>query len=540
MPWLADRTLLAARVPLTKPPTVLLDRADEIRRTLGYADTPADRAFGLYHNTDYLQWGRGHGSGEAGWRELATGRPAGLMFWYRTSPVPMIPFDKMSVPDPTDPPLTTAGMTSLTIDTNGRLQMFTAVPPQIEPAPLSPAATDWPALFAAAGLDMATFADAAPARTPPAFADDRRAWKGVLPEQRIPVTIEAAGYRGRPVFFEVVAPWTVASREPGAPDTSSSSSAGSTAFVLVLLVAAIVFARKNLRSGRADRRGALRLGTALFLVYAATWLLVPHVSRLDAEANRLFTFVGIGLFVGGVMCLVYLALEPFVRRSWPTMLVGWSRALAGRLRDPVVGRDLLIGTASGLALTALEHANVIVPRLVGWPEPAPLTSNLGALEHTRYFVLTITNSLNNGLQNALLSVMMFTLVREIIKRVLGRLAPSRWSTDAISAGIAITALTLIRLAESPVGPPRLWLVGAYEILSAAVFLFVLARYGLLATVVMYTINALTMRMPLTLRHESLYAGPAWVTLGLVLAVAALGLWLARAGEPLFGGQTRRV
>ena len=42
VPWLADRTLVAARVPLTKPPTVLLDRADEIRRTLGYADTPAD------------------------------------------------------------------------------------------------------------------------------------------------------------------------------------------------------------------------------------------------------------------------------------------------------------------------------------------------------------------------------------------------------------------------------------------------------------------------------------------------------------------
>ena len=54
---------------------------------------------------------------------------------------------------------------------------------------------------------------------------------------------------------------------------------------------------------------------------------------------------------------------------------------------------------------------------------------------------------------------------------------------------------------------------------------------------MYTINALTMRMPLTLRHESLYAGPAWVMLGLVLAVAAFGLWLARAGEPLFGAQT---
>ena len=269
------------------------------------------------------------------------------------------------------------------------------------------------------------------------------------------MTIQAAGYRGRPVFFEVAR-----------RGQSALARARRSGHVVV-----IERGVDGLRPGPSRRRDRLSLARTsdrdapiaavpsdwarrCSCVYAATWLLVPHVSRLDAEANRLFTFVGIGLFVGGVMCLVYLALEPFVRRSWPTMLVGWSRALAGRLRDPVVGRDLLIGTASGLALTALEHANVIVPRLVGWPEPAPLTSNLGALEHTRYFVLTITNSLNNGLQNALLSVMMFTLVREIIKRVLGRLAPSRWSTDAISAGIAITALTLIRLAESPVGPPR--------------------------------------------------------------------------------------
>ena len=460
------------------------------------------------------------------------------MFWYRTSPVPMIAFDKLSMPDGTDPPLTIAGMTSLTIDTNGRLQMFTAVPPQIELAPLSPATADWRALFAAAGLDMSTFADAAPARTPATYADERRAWKGELPEQRIPVRIEAAAYRGRPVFFEVVAPWTVASREPGAPDTSSSSSAGSTAFVLALVVAAIVFARKNLRSGRADRRGALRLGTVLFLVYAATWLLVPHVSRARRRSQPALHLSSASVCSWAGSC------------AWSTWR--WNRSSggagrrcwwAGRGRWPggcAIQSSAAIcssATACGLALSALEHANVIVPRLVGWPEPAPLTSNLGALEHTRYFVLTITNSVNNGLQNALLSVMMFTLVREVIKRVLGRLAPSRWSTDAISAGIAITALTLIRLAESPAGPPRLWLVSAYEILSAAVFLFALARYGLLATVVMYTINALTMRMPLTLRHESLYAGPAWVMLGLVLAVAALGLWLARAGEPLFSAQT---
>ena len=44
----ARRPHVAARARAAhEAAAVLLDRADEIRRTLGYADTPADRAFGL-------------------------------------------------------------------------------------------------------------------------------------------------------------------------------------------------------------------------------------------------------------------------------------------------------------------------------------------------------------------------------------------------------------------------------------------------------------------------------------------------------------
>ena len=56
------------------------------------------------------------------------------------------------------------------------------------------------------------------------------------------------------------------------------------------------------------------------------------------------------------MWLIYLALEPFVRRSWPTMLVGWSRVLGGRVRDAVVGRELLIGCAVGVTTTVIGLA----------------------------------------------------------------------------------------------------------------------------------------------------------------------------------------
>jgi fructuronate reductase len=35
--------------------------------------------------------------------------------------------------------------------------------------------------------------------------------------------------------------------------------------------------------------------------------------------------------------MLYVALEPFVRRMWPDALISWSRAIMGRLRDPLVG-----------------------------------------------------------------------------------------------------------------------------------------------------------------------------------------------------------
>jgi hypothetical protein len=43
--------------------------------------------------------------------------------------------------------------------------------------------------------------------------------------------------------------------------------------------------------------------------------------------------------------IYYLALEPFARRLYPHMLTSWSRGISGRYWDPLLGRDILIGTA---------------------------------------------------------------------------------------------------------------------------------------------------------------------------------------------------
>jgi serine/threonine-protein kinase len=527
---LADRTSLLARIPLTKPPAVLLDHADELRRSFGYTDAPFDQASGFSYEQGYLTWNRRNGKGDEPWRALSGGRPAALVFWARTSPVMLASHSPLSIPDETDPPLDIAGMTRLTLDTKGRLVAFSAVPPQDEAKAPPAGVMDWAPVFAAAGLDQKTFTDTAPSRTPPTFADERRAWSGKLPETQTPVTIEAASYRGRPVSFEIVAPWSKALREPSVADDSGPLP---TILILILLVVAVVLARQNLRSGRADRRGAFRLASVIFFTFVAFWILSPHLSALGEETNRLFIYLGLGLFVGGVMYLVYLALEPFVRRSWPTMLVGWSRALAGRVPDPIVGRDLIVGVVAGLVLTALGQAGQWLPRLLGWQEPIiPATPLTGPFEHVRYLLVMIPQALNNGLQNALLSVMAFTGFRELVKRGLSRVK-RRWiSPDYVAAGLALLLMVFISLVESQTDRNHLLLNGLLELATSGIFLVVLLRFGLLATVVMYTIDALARRSPLTLQSNSLYAGPAWTLLGFIFLVALAGLWMARRGDKM--------
>jgi hypothetical protein len=71
-----------------------------------------------------------------------------------------------------------------------------------------------------------------------------------------------------------------------------------------------------------------------------------HVAALE-EVSILTQFVSKALFLGGFLWVLYIALEPFVRRRWPHLLISWTRLLSGQWRDPVVGRDVLIGLGAG-------------------------------------------------------------------------------------------------------------------------------------------------------------------------------------------------
>ena len=354
--------------------------------------------------------------------------------------------------------------------------------------------------------------------------------------------IEAAGYRGLPVLYDIVMPWASAGREPG---TATRQGNNNPIFIYLLLGGAAFAAWRNVRRGRADMAGAFRLAAFTFFLMVLIWIVSPHVDDVGDEQQRFFVGVGLALFIGAALYLLYLGLEPFVRRSWPTMLVGWSRLLAGRIRDPLIGRDVLVGAAMGAALALVNQAMDVVPPLFGMPPPAPHQTDLGPLLNARSVFLTLLASVNAGLQNTLITVFEFALLRALFEWVTqsgARWSGKRWkwgekltmsnrTSERVFIVLCISLIGLTTyLGNGPAGP-RL-IAAAYQVIATAFTLVVLLRVGIFASGIMFAVNFLLLRMPLTLDGSALYAGGAWFAMAAVIGLAAAGLWMARTSGSL--------
>ena len=124
-----------------------------------------------------------------------------------------------------------------------------------------------------------------PQLQPPSFADERTAWSGVLKDRGdTPVRIEAASLRGKPVYFRKVgahrrnALVRRGGADPRAAANRSSSSSWSSCWSVScsFLGGAIFLVVRSLRLGRGDRKGALRIAMAVFVLRMLHWTLTAH------------------------------------------------------------------------------------------------------------------------------------------------------------------------------------------------------------------------------------------------------------------------
>ncbi len=503
---------ITEKVPMDVPPEALARDAQRLLQGFGYAAKPKDTAWGLQYDNGYRDYLKQHRDlAAARWRNPAAGEPPIIQFWYRESPWPMTANGGMNTAiDYSDPPLDVCGMARLLTDSQGKLRELEVVPPQME-APAAPGPPfDWSVLFRAAGLDQNQFQPAQPEWTPLANWDARAAWTGTDALAGALLRVEAAAWRGRPVFFRVIGPWSH-------PERMTDNTSGSRIPVLLVvhlaLFGAAVLAWRNLRSGRSDRHGARSMATIYFCSLAGGSALAAHHVATMAEVSVFWRVMANGGVNAAILWVFYIALEPWVRRRWPQILISWTRFTVKGVRDSLVGRGLLFGAAFACLWAGLDLVRL---RLHG-PAGEPVMALLYPFVSGRLAAAAALWSVSGSLWDPMIALFLLFVLRVVLRK--------EW------VAAIVFALLIGSLDSSGTAYPAADLT--INILQAGLGVFVLLRYGVLVLIVINVVNDFLMGIPRTLDFSLWYAPMGMLPLLLAAAVAIYGFRVSLAGRPLF-------
>ncbi len=516
---LTPYTTLLGRAPIEKSPEVLEDRAQDFLRRLGYADSPADSTHWFLMDFDFLRYGAQHIPSTRRFNELRNVEPAPMDFWYRSSPKPLVALDSSGTITSSDPPYDVSGMVTLEMDVHGHLLQLLVVPPQVDDSKGSSAEPSWAACFAEAGLDMSRFSPAGPKWLPLVPFDKLSDWEGTEPQQpSVPLHVTAASHHGRPVYFQVIGSWSRPARMQESPQTlvQRIAAASFTLFILAVWVGGCFLARRNIRLGRGDRKGATRVSAVMFIAVSLNFFLTWHpVAKLDAAFSFFNAQVAFGLFFAAFAWLSYVALEPYLRRRSPQLLISWTRLLDGRFRDPLVGRDLLAGALLGSTYAAVVYFRNGLPGWMNIPGRYPFDPGRFPLGNTAQAASQFAGAVFLALITALSFVSLLVLAQLIFRK--------RW----LAIGVCGLVLFIILLPGQ-----NLFLEVPTIALEVLIILIGMVRFGLLGLAFTQFFNLLLTGFSQSFNFSHWYSVRSWFALLVCVGLALYGFSRALGGKPI--------
>ncbi|HSN67755.1 MAG TPA: hypothetical protein VLV48_00830, partial [Thermoanaerobaculia bacterium] len=417
------------------------------------------------------------------------------------------------------PALEVGGMGQVFLQPDGRLSRLVVVPPE-DSGPRGAASPDWAPMFEAAGLDAARATESAPRWRPPVGSDRRFAWTIVPEGWSEPVRVEAASLAGRPVWFEVFAPWKRAVQP-----ISATTRPLDRLFDLIFMVALVgtlaigaFLANRNLRRGRGNRQGAWRLALLVgSMALVSEAFMKDHFAGAGLETGVIFSAVSSSVFIAATIWVWYLALEPYLRRRWPKTLISWNRILQGRGLDPLVGRDILLGVLAGASIRLAQFIALAAPSWLGWKPPVPADSTFLELTSWKYTLGYAFRNPSFAIGIAL-AWMVVLLIAHLIFR-------QRW------IAIAVVVLVVASIFPGENYPLLEW---PLRLLVATVVAAVMARFGLVALVTTMYVTSMYDNFPITLDPTVWYFGQSLLALALVIGLAVFGFVRAMGQHAVFG------
>lgn len=240
-------------------------------------------------------------------------------------------------------------------------------------------------------------------------------------------------------------------------------------------------------------------------------MLADH--RLNADEYVYFVAgFGISLVSGVNQWVMYLALEPFVRRRQPELLATFKRLLAGRYQNPVIGRDLLIGVVIGLA-TRMPSVIIHMCEMGGtmsleWPN-----QSFGLREgFASIFVCTFFS-----IEYSLILFVAAAFGAWIFKhRVAGNLVLCSFFWLALLSSVDPQSQNSV-------------LILALMSLAALAASTACMRFGVLTTAAMIFTHRVIGMSPITANTRAYYFGLGMIGIGAVAALAAYG-WIISMKE----------
>lgn len=307
---------------------------------------------------------------------------------------------------------------------------------------------------------------------------------------------------------------------PGPPKRSGVQTALQ-ACILIIVIAGILFAahyaRRNYRMGRGDVLGASRLAGALLIMRLIIWACTTHHSTsINAEWTRFIFGVAVSIIPAAIAWMLYMAIEPIVRRRDPQLLVSWTRLLSGKWRDPLVGRHILLSCSVACAIVVCMTLYSLVGPMRGGPVsmlmfPSELT--FAGVPGTIAYLL---NSLVQATINGLLVLFFYIGVGALVR------------VRAVAIGLLFLFVTALLTSDGGNDPVTSWdLLLLLTAISAGITFF-LIRFGLLAIIGMHFMFLSLRGVPMTTDLGAWYAVGTLGSLAFLAALLALGYVSATA------------
>ena len=288
------------------------------------------------------------------------------------------------------------------------------------------------------------------------------------------------------------------------------------ALLVVTLVGGAILARHNVRRQRGDLRGAFRLATAIFWVQMCLWILRGHFTASMGTFGIFILAVCNSVFYAVVLWTVYVALEPYVRRHWPQALISWASVLTARVRDPIVGRDVLFGIALGVAWLIIDRAADF------WAQTHGITPNIGNilfLDGVKSALGVLVGEIPTIIRSTLMYFFLLFILRAVLR--------NQWLAGAVFVLIFVTQIFFQERSAAATFQAIEALI-LYTIATVVVL-----RFGMLSLAVGSFVFNILDGLPFTFNPSAWYFGTGMAIVAGFLALTAWAFHTSVGGRRLW-------